>query len=259
MLGEYKNEVNRHYIQIKEIRKGVVMFNPKLEIGEEINNSRLCNIFGCSPQGGMRKSNKTNTLVIVTDYTRGVYHDKWIGGVLHYTGMGLIGDQDINYMQNKTLKESDYNGVDVHLFEVMESGVYTYCGRIHLVGKPYTEIQPGQDGKNRKVWMFPVQPVPDNDVKKPKMYVFKDMDDYKSRGTNVDKEYAVYLASAGKKRSSGTKKTGSGLVGKKIKHKMFGLGTITKYDGTIITVKFNRETKTLNYQHCITNSLIEIL
>lgn len=74
----------------------------------------------------MRKSNTTNTLVIVTDYTRGVYHDKWIGGVLHYTGMGLLGDQDINYMQNRTLNESATNGVDVHLFEVMEPGEYTY-------------------------------------------------------------------------------------------------------------------------------------
>lgn len=46
----------------------------------------------------MRKSNKTNTLVIVTDYTRGIYHDKWIGGALHHTGIGLSGDQDINYM-----------------------------------------------------------------------------------------------------------------------------------------------------------------
>jgi HNH endonuclease len=59
------------------------MFNPGLEIGQEINNVRLCEIFGCSPQGGMRKSNKINTLVIVSDYTRGIYHDKWIGGVLH--------------------------------------------------------------------------------------------------------------------------------------------------------------------------------
>jgi hypothetical protein len=235
------------------------VFNPNLEIGEEIKNSRLCSIFGCSPQGGMRKSNKTNTLVIVTDYTRGIYHDKWIGGILHYTGMGLIGDQDINYMQNKTLNESSYNGVDVHLFEVMEPGVYTYCGRVHLVGNPYTEIQPGQDGQNRKVWMFPVQPIPDNDVKKPKMYVFKDMDDYKSRGANVDREYAAYLASIDKKKSSGTRKVGSGLIGKKIKHKVFGTGTITKYDGTIITVKFERETKTLNYQHCIANLIIEIL
>ena len=236
------------------------MFNPGLEIGQEINNARLCDIFGCSPQGGMRKSNTTNTLVIVTDYTRGIYHDKWIGGVLHYTGMGLSGDQDINYMQNRTLNESGFNGVDVHLFEVMEPTVYTYCGRIQLVGKPYTEIQPDQDGIKRRVWMFPVQPVPDNDVAKPKMYVFKDMDDYKARGANVDKEYAAYLAASGKKRSSsGGSKSSSGLKGKKIKHKTYGVGTILKYDGTIMTTKFGSETKTLNYQLCLDKGLIEFV
>jgi len=26
--------------------------------------------------------------------------------------------------------------------------------------------------------MFPIRPVPDNDVKKPEMFVFKDMEDY---------------------------------------------------------------------------------
>lgn len=252
------------------------MFNPHLEIGEEINNARLCEIFGCGQQGGMRKSNKTNTLVLVSDYTRGIYHDKWIAGVLHYTGMGLSGDQDINYMQNRTLNESDHNGVDVHLFEVMEPTVYTYCGRIKLVGKPYTEIQPDQDGIDRKVWMFPIQPVPDNDVAKPKMYVFKDMEDYKSRGTNVDKEYAAYLAS---KKKGGKKSIGASvapvvpkvepkpavvvptdIVGKQIKHKAFGAGVIKSISGTNIVVQFDTVgDKLLGYEVCIKNKLIEFV
>lgn len=97
------------------------MFNPGLEIGQLINNNTLRDIFKCGQQCGIRKSNTKNTLVIVADYTREIYHDKWIGGVLHYTGMGLSADQDINYMQNRTLNESSINGVDVHLFEVMES------------------------------------------------------------------------------------------------------------------------------------------
>lgn len=47
----------------------------------------------------------------------------------------------------------------------MDAGEYIYCGRIELVDKPYTETQPGEDGVPRKVWMFPIRPVPDNDVK----------------------------------------------------------------------------------------------
>ncbi len=43
--------------------------------------------------GGMRHSKTTNTLVIVSDYAKVIYHDKCIGGALHYTGMGKNGDQ----------------------------------------------------------------------------------------------------------------------------------------------------------------------
>lgn len=38
------------------------MFNPNLEIGQVINNATLMATFQCSQQGGMRKSNTTNTL-----------------------------------------------------------------------------------------------------------------------------------------------------------------------------------------------------
>lgn len=37
--------------------------------------------------------------------------------------------------------------------------------------------------------MFPIRPVPDNDVKKPTMFVFKDMEDFKNRGKDVDAQY----------------------------------------------------------------------
>lgn len=232
------------------------MFNPKLEIGQIVNNATLMNIFKCSQQGGMRKSNSTNTLVIVSDYTRGIYHDKWIGGVLHYTGMGLTGDQDINFMQNKTLNEMNSNGVDVHLFEVMDPGEYTYCGRIEMVGRPYTDTQEDQDGRDRLVWVFPVRPVPDNDVAKPAMYVFEDMADYETRGKTVDREYAAYLAS---KKTVRRPPNNSGLKGKKIKHRTYGEGVITKYDGMIITVRFSGEVRTLNYQICLEKGLIEFI
>ena len=229
-------------------------FNPGLEIGQEINNARLCDIFGCSPQGGMRKSNSTNTLVIVTDYTRGIYHDKWIGGVLHYTGMGLSSDQDINYMQNRTLNESGFNGVDVHLFEVMDPTVYIYCGRIQLVGKPYTEVQPDQDGIDRKVWMFPVQPVPDNDVAKPSMYVFKDMEDYKARGKNVDQEFADMMAAKKGKKPAGKK------MAKRVKHSTYGTGTLVKIVDGIMHINFDDGSKkTLNEQICLSKGLIEYI
>ena len=109
------------------------MFNPNLSIGQEISNAELVSIFKCGNMGGMRRSNTTNTLVLVSDYTKGLYHDKWIGGVLHYTGMGKSDDQDIHWAQNHTLANCVTNGVDVHLFEVMdEGGTRTVAGLLSL-------------------------------------------------------------------------------------------------------------------------------
>ena len=67
------------------------MFDPGIEIGQILKNSDIVEIFKCGNMGGMRRSKATNTLLIISDYTKGIYHDKWIGGVLHYTGMGKNG------------------------------------------------------------------------------------------------------------------------------------------------------------------------
>lgn len=105
-------------------------------------------------QGGMRKSNSINTLVLKSDVTKGLYDDKWYEDEFHYTGMGKNGDQDLLFMQNKTLAQSKTNGVELHLFEVFEQKKYTYIGSVYLEGKPYKSTQPGEDGIERLVWIF---------------------------------------------------------------------------------------------------------
>lgn len=126
--------------------------------GAEINNDRLCEIFGCGPQGGMRRAHKTGTLIVVSNHVESIYDDRWIDGVLHYTGMGQRGDQVLAGYQNKTLAESTSNGVAVHLFEVHQPQMYTYDGEVTLAGEPYQENQNDVDGNNRKVWVFPLKP-----------------------------------------------------------------------------------------------------
>ena len=59
-------------------------FEPGLTIGQILKNADIVDIFKCGSMGGMRRSKTTNTLVIVSDHTKGIYHDKWSGGVLHY-------------------------------------------------------------------------------------------------------------------------------------------------------------------------------
>jgi 5-methylcytosine-specific restriction enzyme A len=124
--------------------------------GQVLDNKMLMDIFKCSPQGGMRRSLKTNTLVLISDHVKSIYHDRWINNVFHYTGMGQRGNQSLNSAQNKTLAQSDINGVEVHLFEVEIEKEYIYQGRVVLSEKPYTEIQPDADGKDRDVVVFPL-------------------------------------------------------------------------------------------------------
>ena len=250
------------------------MFNPGFSIGQIVKNDDIVNKFKCGNMGGMRRSNTTNTLVIVSDYTKGIYHDKWIGGVLHYTGMGKSGDQDINWAQNATLAACNYNGVDVHLFEVMDAGEYVYCGRIELVDEPYTEIQTGEDGVKRKVWMFPIRPVPENDVQKPHMFVFKDMDDYKERGKNVDKIYANLLAAKKKNRKTlipvkpvipkleaeKVVEVPGHIIGKKVRHVSFGVGEIMAVEGSAIAIQFDKVgLKKMGYEFCMQKKMLEFI
>ncbi len=119
--------------------------------GDVIDNNRLIAIFKCSPQGGMRRSKETNTLVLVANEVKSLYNDEWQNGILMYTGMGRNGDQSLDFHQNKTLAESKTNGVELHLFTVKRLREYTYVGRVELAGAPEEDIQDGEDGDARIV------------------------------------------------------------------------------------------------------------
>ena len=133
-------------------------FDPGLKPGDTVNNHRLAELFKCSTQGGMRRSHRTDSLVIVSDHTRGIYDDRWISNdVLHFTGIGLDGDQDLDFAQNKTLAGSNSNRIAVFLFEVYERGKYLFRGRVRLYAQPYQTQQPDRNNRLRNVWIFPLK------------------------------------------------------------------------------------------------------
>ena len=126
--------------------------------------------------------------------------------------------------------------------------------------------------------MFPIRPVPENDVRKPDMFVFKDMDDYAARGGRVDEEYAKLLAERAKRGGGHTPSAGiikpvvpppapkpvfvvpADVVGKQVRHKVFGLGQITGISGTKITISFDSgEERLFGYEVCIKNKFIEFV
>ena len=65
-------------------------FSLSLKPNQTISNKEMQEIFGCGNMGGMRKSNLTNSLVLISDYTKNLYEDRWIENTLHYTGMGTV-------------------------------------------------------------------------------------------------------------------------------------------------------------------------
>ena len=125
--------------------------------GHVLTNDELASTFQCSTNGGMRRAHKTNSLVIVSSHVKAIYEDRWIDGVLHYTGMGLTGDQKLHYAQNRTVTESNTNGVALHLFEAFKANEYIYRGEVILADQPYQEKQPDSEGTDRNVWMFPLR------------------------------------------------------------------------------------------------------
>ena len=129
-----------------------------LKINNVYTNDVIAKVFKCSKQGGMRKSNTTNTLVLISKQTgSSVYHDTWVDNMLHYTGMGQEGDQKLDFAQNRTLKDSAKNGVTVYLFEVFKDTEYTYAGIIELAGLPYKAIEPDRNNTKRIVYKFPLK------------------------------------------------------------------------------------------------------
>ena len=136
-------------------------FNPELTKGQVLSNKELYEFFKTKPQGGMRRSNKTNSLVLISKKIKGdesiYYNSLKKDGLYHYTGMGQLGDQSLTYRQNKTLAESNINGINLFLFEVYQPKEYTFLGRVKLEGQPYQEIQLDAENNKRNVWIFPLK------------------------------------------------------------------------------------------------------
>lgn len=153
-------------------------FVPPLKIGQVISNASLSTIFKVANMGGMRYSKTYDVLVLISNHflkrnnpTLNPYDDKWVDGILYYTGMGNVGDQpNPPHSQNRRLYYENYSAL--YLFEVFRKGEYTYQGPVKLY---WTEkqkkekknpslygtqhpngIQPDKNGKYRKVWIFPI-------------------------------------------------------------------------------------------------------
>ena len=139
-----------------------------LIIGNVYSNSEISNTFSVSNMGGMRRSLKTNSLVLISKHqdkhVGSVYEDEWTkDGILNYTGMGTIGDQSINFGQNKTLAIAKKEGIKVYLFESYKDNEYYYDGEVELAGAIFQADEKDINGNIRKVIKFPLRKINQED------------------------------------------------------------------------------------------------
>lgn len=135
-----------------------------LEPGTFLSNSEIQEMFKCGPSGRMRRSLKTNSLVLISDKENSSYPNmEKVDDIWHFVGMGRFGDQLLDYSQNKTLSRSNDSGVNLYLFQgeatekVDTNQRYRFIGKVLLVQQPFEKYNQLDEAANRrKVWIFPL-------------------------------------------------------------------------------------------------------
>ena len=138
--------------------------NGELVVGKNYSNDEIVNLFRVQNMGGMRRSHSKNALVLITyDYSlQRSYNDYWKDGILYFTGHGQTGDEELAKV-NKTLAESDKNGITVYLFEKIHRSGFQYRGIVKLAGKPFVAKEYDMEGNKRKLWKFPLKLLSEKD------------------------------------------------------------------------------------------------
>jgi hypothetical protein len=127
-----------------------------MKIDETFDNKTICAVFGVANMGGIRVNRAQNIIVLISNPTAAVaYRNKQVGDVFHFVGRGADGAQKLS-RQNATLAKSKLNGSQLHYFEVIEKGRYTYRGQVELASEPYLDTQPDEAGNDRFAWIFPL-------------------------------------------------------------------------------------------------------
>jgi len=113
-------------------------FNPQIQKGDFLTNEEISKLFRCAIQGGMRRSLKTNSLVLVTDKKGNTYKNisRDDNEIWWFSGMGNEMDQTTDYKSNKTLYNSNIEKVNLFLFIKVKEKKYEYIGKMLLIGEP---------------------------------------------------------------------------------------------------------------------------
>lgn len=138
-----------YYDQIQKINH--------LNIGDVFTRDQLMSLFKISGQSGIMKTNRLNSLVLITSESNSVYGDSLVTeGTILYTGEGLEGDQELT-KNNSTLYHSKENNLPIYLFTKDKNRRYIFEGEVELYDKPFQVSEKDIHGITRLVWKFPLQ------------------------------------------------------------------------------------------------------
>ncbi len=127
------------------------------EVGKVYNNNHLRFGFKVAYQGGIRISNRTNTIVLVAKQADDGLNDGWQGDIFYYTGQAQ--DPNKPYMRgNKALHEAKEKERNIHFFEMLDDKEYTYRGKVYISDEPYYESKDQERfTSDKKHLIFPIK------------------------------------------------------------------------------------------------------
>lgn len=131
-------------------------WEPKLEKNEKLKNEKLAKLFECSRTGKIRRSAAHNCLIVVWN-SMASSADRWVDGVLGFTGAQETNDREMDNALNRALRDSLKDGVPVYLFEMPKGDAYIYYGRVELAGAPRWEARVDSEGEAHAAWVFPLK------------------------------------------------------------------------------------------------------
>ena len=136
----------------------------ELVVGNNYSNEEIVRIFKVSNLGAMRRSHSRNALVLFI-YDCGLkrrYNDYWKDDILYFSGHdSAVGKRFRG--NDKTLAESDSNGITVYLFEKVQRVGFQYRGIVKLAKEPVLRMERDQDGRMYDVWKFPLKLINEKD------------------------------------------------------------------------------------------------
>jgi hypothetical protein len=152
----------------------VIVVTWGIAVGDVVARRAVHDEYGGSRQGGIAscaKSKSDNILIFTSDAGKdfGYNYDQWEGeAVFHYTGEGQNGHQ-VFTRGNMALRDHVQRGQRVRLFEGAGRAKVRYLGELRISeDAPYRlEDAPGHDKKMRKVIVFRLVRVDDNEPSLP--------------------------------------------------------------------------------------------